>query len=114
MSKQITVATLFRDDPPRWGLRGDPYLWNELHESLRTASAPRTRGELAHRLREQLRHLCGVDIVSTDEQAVRIERFPTEGMSGGYVSAQDWKDRFIPLLVGRFDPEPMDEPHAGT
>jgi len=34
---------------------------------------------------------------------VRVERYPSAGMSGGFVSPPAWRERIIPMLVDRFD-----------
>jgi hypothetical protein len=55
-------------------------------------------------LREELRRLCGVDVLAADVDGVHVERYPTAGMSGGVVSAATWRDRLVPLLAERFIP----------
>jgi hypothetical protein len=92
------------DEPPRqWGMRGDPCLWAELRDRLRARPEPRDTTALRGLLREELRQLCGVDVLASDVDGVHLERYPTAGMSGGVVSAATWRDRLVPLLAERLD-----------
>jgi hypothetical protein len=93
----------FAQQPQQWGLRGDPYLWIELRDTLAAQPQPRSRPDFAAVLTREWNRLTGVDLASTTDEAVRIERYPTSGMSGGFVSPPVWRDRVIPMLVERFD-----------
>jgi hypothetical protein len=93
----------FEQQPHQWGLRGDPYLWRELCDTLAARPKPRTRSEFEDLLVREWNRLTGVDIAVTTEDAVRIQRYPTSGMSGGFVSPPTWRERLIPILVERLD-----------
>jgi hypothetical protein len=102
---------LFRERPKRWGIRGDPYLWRELHAALRAVTpAPTSRDEFANLLANQVFRLAGIDLRGSDERAVRIPRFPTLGMSGGLVAPAFWRKVAVPLLVDRWAEAPRDDP----
>jgi hypothetical protein len=94
---------LFEVPPHQWGQRGDPHLWRELQAALAAHPQPGSTPELAALIARELRRLTGVDIGTTTETAVQIERYPTAGMSGGFVSPPTWRDRMVPLLTARFD-----------
>jgi hypothetical protein len=94
---------LFETPPHQWGLRGDPHLWRVLLAALATAPSPRTAPEPAPLTTRELGRLTGGDVMTTSDDAVRIERYPSTGMSGGFVSPPVWRDRVIPMLVDRFD-----------
>ena len=89
--------------PHQWGVRGDPYLWVELKAALATEPKPAATPELAASIARELRRLTGVDVMTTAETSVQVERYPSSGMSGGFVSPPWWRDRIIPMLVERFD-----------
>jgi hypothetical protein len=94
---------LFLEAPAQWGMRGDPFLWRELRAALRAVTpAPMSRPELANLLADQLFRLAEVDMRSSDDRAVRIPRFPTSGMSGGYVAPAFWRDVAVPMLLERW------------
>jgi hypothetical protein len=94
------VDGLFAEPPAQWGLRGDPLLWAELRAVLARSTVPATSIELERRIVGELRRLCGVDLTTTELDAVRIARFPGGGMSGGLVDPATWR-RLIAVLVGR-------------
>lgn len=58
--------------------------------------------ELANLLADQLFRLAEVDVRSSNDHTVRIPRFPTSGMSGGYVAATFWRDVTVPMLLERW------------
>jgi hypothetical protein len=94
---------LFRDEPFQWGLRGDPYLWRDLYTAVRAIpQAPTSRAALADLLAVQLRRIAGVDVHASDDDPVRVARFPASGMSGGYVAPAFWRDVAVPLLLDRW------------
>jgi hypothetical protein len=93
---------LFETGPHQWGLRGDPHLWRELQAALARRPKPETAPELAALIAHELRRLIGVDVMTTTDNEVRIERYPSAGMSGGFVSPPTWRDRIVPMLTERF------------
>jgi hypothetical protein len=57
-------------------------------------------------LARELGRLTGVDVMTTADTSVQVLRYPTAGMSGGFVSPPTWRDRIIPMLVDRFRGDP--------
>jgi hypothetical protein len=95
--------TLFHAPPAQWGLRGDPHLWAELHEALRTVpAAPDSHAAMAELLDDRLRRLGGLDVRAPADDPVRVPRFPATGMSGGFVAPAFWRDVAVPLLLDRW------------
>lgn len=100
---------LFALLPAQWGLRGDPYLWADLHAALRHRPAsPSGPDGLRRLLAAELWRLAGVALdggadtpadAATDP--IRVPRYPTSGMSGGFVSPDWWRSTAVPLLVER-------------
>lgn len=86
----------------KWGLRGDPYLWGELEESSINHSSFSTEDEFSEFIEQKFNELIQKGKVSEDGTKVFIDRFPSEGMSGGWVSLTAWKERLLPLLNERF------------
>ena len=95
------VDAVFSERPEQWGLRGDPYLWSELRESLRAYERPVGSRELNAILQSEFQRLIGVSV--THPEDVYIERFACGGMSSGYISMTFWRDRAIPELCKRFE-----------
>jgi len=92
--------------PKHWGLRGDPYLWFELHETMRLLPKPSGTDHFRLYIEVCLRYLAGDDILNPDQKTVHVERYPLKGMSGGSVCPPKWVEDLVPLLVDRFDTAP--------
>ena len=86
--------------PDYWGLRGDPYLWAELEEALSAFDKPTTSDGFELLINRVMQRL-GIDLEG-DVPEQYIDRYPTGGMSGGYVDLKRWRDSFIPMLLSRF------------
>jgi len=93
---------LFRPKPKHWGLRGDPYLWFELHETLRLVPRPTTTDQFQLYLEVCLQKLVGQDLLRSGERMLQVQRYPLHGMSGGAVCPPKWTDDLAPLLLNRF------------
>ena len=94
-----TVGQLFQGKPWQWGLRGDPYLWQEMAEHFAETPLPDTTAQLEQLLAQAFEALCGQPI--TAEEFIAVERFPRGGMSGGMVSPAFWRETAVPLLLKR-------------
>lgn len=94
------VADLFQEKPGQWGLRGDPYLWQELADHFASVPLPDSEAQLAHLLTQAFAMLTGQPI--TSEMLIAVDRFPRGGMSGGLVSPQFWRETAVPLLLTRY------------
>jgi hypothetical protein len=95
------VASLFEPAPDQWGLRGDPYLWDELAAKFRGVPRPASREHLESLLVSAIRSAAGVDVTDPDATDLFIERFAHGGMSSGGISPQARRERLVPLLLSR-------------
>ena len=93
-------ADLFEQRPLRWGLRGDPHLWQELQAHFASSPLPEKASELQQQLGAAFHLLTGASL--STQGSVRVERFPTLGMSGGLVSVDFWRESAVPFLLSRF------------
>ncbi|GAB3794705.1 hypothetical protein GCM10028819_09270 [Spirosoma humi] len=94
------LSVLFSTPPVQWGLRGDPYLWNELAEVAKTLLLPATETELTDLLHSLIRNLLGHELVPG--KMIAVPRFAYGGMSSGMVGSDFWLNTAIPLLKQRF------------
>jgi hypothetical protein len=101
MTRASIVVSLFEEEPTRWGLRGDPYLWKEMKEHFRHAPMPDTADELVALIKATFESLTGHTI--SESEIFFIERFSHGGMSSGFVSPEFWMDKIIPMMRERFD-----------
>lgn len=95
-----TVGDLFQEKPGRWGLRGDPYLWQELETHFAHIPLPNSPEQLEQLLAQAFETL--TDRPITAEKHFPVARYPRGGMSGGLVSPQFWRETAVPLLLSRF------------
>lgn len=101
MSESIkTIGDLFQDKPWQWGLRGDPYLWEEMQSHFAHTPLPDQAEQLEQLLAQAFETLTGQPIAA--EKFIAVERFPRSGMSGGMVSPEFWRETAVPLLLKRF------------
>jgi inorganic pyrophosphatase len=100
MQTNKSVADLFQDEPTRWGLRGDPYLWRDMKATLSSSTYPGTEAQLTALIEQTYQQLTGASLTNPDP--VFVERHSHGGMSSGYVSPQFWAETAIPLLRARY------------
>lgn len=96
-----TLSALFQPAPIQWGLRGDPYLWQEMSETLATLPLPPSEAQLAAILDDTFERLVGLSPDST-QSSVFVERHSHGGMSSGGISLVFWRDNGLPLLLARY------------
>lgn len=94
-----SLARVFQPPPPRWGLRGDPYLWQEMEQALAAAPLPASPAALADLLANLYLQLVGE--APHASRHTFVARFAHGGMSSGYVDADFWLTQGLPLLQRR-------------
>lgn len=99
IDNSIIVERLFGQEPDQWGLRGDPYLWQELRQAFEKEGVPVLTAEFHNRLNELYQALIGEKIDVSEN--VYIERYPLAGISGGMVSSKFWRVIGFKLLLQR-------------
>lgn len=100
MSEEKNLLGIFRDEPAQWGLRGDPYLWNEMKDVLGAHPCPGTEEQFTMLFEQTYTQLTGTPFANQDP--VFVKRYSHGGMSGGYVSPQFWVEKALPLLLARY------------
>ena len=100
MQEQQDLSKLFQDKPGSWGLRGDPYLWEEMKDTLGACAYPATEEQFTKLVEQTYKQLTGVPLAN--QESIFIERYSHGGMSSGYVSPQFWIEKVLPLLQARY------------
>ena len=95
-----TLGSLFHPEPPQWGLRGDPGLWDELARRFADTPLPTGFGDLWQML--EAAYVESVGQALTDPHSPNIARFNRGGMSQGAVSPEHWAKTLFPLISARF------------
>lgn len=93
-----SLAFVCQPPPPRWGLRGDPYLWQELAQALAEQPLPTSAAvdEVLAALYQKL-----VGEAPGPGRYTFVARYAHGGMSSGYVDAGFWLTHGLPLLKRR-------------
>lgn len=94
------LEPLFFHEPEQWRLRGDPYLWRELRIFLANKKAD-TSYDLKKMLIDGYEKLTRKALKANEQ--IRVERYNSGGMSGGFVSSNFWIETGIPLLLERYE-----------
>ncbi|MFZ6873422.1 MobA protein [Undibacterium sp. Di27W] len=97
----LTIAMLFKEAPTSWGLRGDPYLWEELQEYFATAALPESAILLQEKIEQAFQDLTGLSMYESDN--FLIPRFAHGGMSSGQICTKFWRESAVPLLMQRYE-----------
>ena len=99
-----TIASLFSTVGVRWGLRGDPYLWEEMRVYFEKVPLPETAVNLQTLIAQAYTTLIGHPFPTADDHTfIPIKRFDHGGMSSGLISPDFWRDNAIPKLIARFN-----------
>jgi hypothetical protein len=94
-------AELFDPAPSRWGLRGDPWVWQAMQDHLGATYLPPALGEVEKMLYAAFNRLVGVDLGTEIKPSVYREEFAHGGMSSGGIHLDTWRNELLPLLVDR-------------
>ena len=95
MNKDLSL--IFERKPSRWGLRGDPYLWEEMQGVCVGKPLKIDAFGIADFVSDYFQIVTGVPL--TCDAKVYVERFAHGGMSSGYVCGRFWIAKGIPLLI---------------
>jgi molybdenum cofactor cytidylyltransferase len=93
------LQRIFEPPPPRWGLRGDPYLWQEMAQALAERPLPASPAAIDNLLAST--YLLLVGEAPAAGRRTYVPRYAHGGMSSGYVDADFWLTQGFPLLKGR-------------
>ena len=100
MARSQRMADLFDQPPGQWGLRGDPFLWEEMAQALAETDLPHSPAELIVLLESTFAQLVG-EPLDPSKHSVFVERYSHGGMSSGCVSPAFWHESGFPLLQAR-------------
>lgn len=95
----MKYSELFEPEPENWGLRGDPFLWQEMKEYFGDKEIPDTKEAFEYSLIKYCSDRCKVDFNTAEN--VYIEDFANGGFSSGEVCCTWWRYTGFPLLLSR-------------
>ncbi len=91
------LSELFNIQPPNWGLRGDPWLWQDMQKVFSATPFPHSSPELVADIRRIFQEKTGAEL--TPSARPYVEAYAKGGMSSGMISGKWWLNTAIPLLV---------------
>ena len=95
----VFVSAIFEEKPERWGLRGDPYLWEELKKEFTTVPVTISLEDFEKELKAAFERLTGTPL--TKDCHLFLSQYAHGGMSGGQISGEFWVESALPLLIER-------------
>ncbi|MDO7874401.1 hypothetical protein Q5H93_06625 [Hymenobacter sp. ASUV-10] len=91
-----SLRQIFQPTPGQWGLRGDPYLWQELEQVFAQLQPPADPAAADALLQALYINLVGE--APAPGRPAFVARYAHGGMSSGQVDADFWLTRGFPLL----------------
>jgi hypothetical protein len=85
----------------RWGLRGDPHVWQILRDRLAETPTPEGHDAVRAAYVAAFNEVAGVDVDAEPEMHVFRKELDHGGMSGGVIDLEWWRTKGLPLLVER-------------
>jgi len=95
-----SFSLLFDKKPISWRLRGDPFLWQAMHEYLKIKPLPSNTDEVIDTITASFFYLTNHKI--SEDKFFKIEPFSHGGMSSGGIDPKFWHDKMIPFFCERF------------
>lgn len=98
-TKRLTAADLFEPKPQNWGLRGDPYLWEDMKKNFSSVTLPVSTEVFIEKFRAGFEEITGIPL--TQDCHPLVPEYSDGGMSAGQVSGRFWLNEALPLLLER-------------
>ncbi|WP_226669683.1 hypothetical protein [Metabacillus litoralis] len=95
-----SVSIIFERKPNKWGLRGDPYLWNELQTTFARIPLPCSTSQFIQLLKKHFQEVTNHEF-STKIETLSVEKYSHGGMSSGVISTLFWEKEALPLLINQ-------------
>ncbi|MCG7344812.1 hypothetical protein MHZ92_11760 [Sporosarcina sp. ACRSL] len=98
-----SVSVIFKPKPETWGLRGDPYLWDEFEKVFSTIPLPCSQTCFLDHFEQFFQELTNHSFRGTEDEEIFVERYAHGGMSSGHISVEFWQREALPLLLNRLE-----------
>ncbi|MGV3524331.1 MAG: hypothetical protein ACO1RX_08905 [Candidatus Sericytochromatia bacterium] len=95
-----SLAELFDVPPTRWGLRGDPPLWQALAQGALHEDWPASPADLTATLERLFENVTAYPL--NHAEPVYVAACDQGGLSAGLVSPAFWRETVLPLLQERY------------
>ena len=98
---ELDLASLFELEPSQWGLRGDPFLWQEMKSRMLFSKNIHTARDFDNLLNKLFLEL--TSSMPRNNDFIFVKRYNLGGMSSGHVSSEFWIKKVFPMLIERFE-----------
>ena len=99
---QNRYTALFLPKPQQWGLRGDPFLWQELQRKCADFTPDMDIEAFERELDRVFEGILESGSETMSEDSLHFDSFPKSGLSGGLISLSWWLEKGLPLLKERY------------
>ena len=93
-------SVIFEEEPKQWGLRGDPYLWQEMKVECAGKKFPYFEDAIVEYVSKKFEEVSGVPL--TYDARPYVEKFAYGGMSSGHLSGLFWMGWGIATLIENY------------
>jgi hypothetical protein len=94
------LSTVFSDLPGKWGLRGEPQLWEEFKAHFMQECEPNNEERFLEALCKTFEALTGRSVQS--DSFIYVSRFNRGGIASGLVDPWNWRSVVFPTLTSRY------------
>lgn len=94
------LTAIFSDPPGKWGLKGEPQLWEDLKAHFAQATAPSTEEKFREELYAAFEKLTGRTV--QHHSFIYVSRYNRGGIGSGLVDPWNWRAVVIPALTQRY------------
>lgn len=98
---ETSIARIFRERPRRWGLRGDPFLWDDLERHFSYIYESLTEDEFLVLFYNAFHMFTGTNLESNKH--IHILKYNYGGMSSGRICPEFWIYTALPMLTERLN-----------
>lgn len=95
------LSVIFEKEPRQWGLRGDPFMWEELRKECgRKEIEPFCEDEIVSMVCQKFESVSGVPL--TYDAEPYVEKYAHGGMSSGHLCGLFWIGRGMAQILQNY------------
>lgn len=98
---KINIAQIFKNRPAQWGLRGDPFLWNDLEKHFSKYKTPYLEEDFLKEFYIMFEKFTGDSF--NHNQNIVVKAYSHGGMSNGAICKEFWANTALLLLLKHLD-----------
>jgi hypothetical protein len=96
----MKLSGIFETKPWQMGLRGDPFLWNEMKDTFGELDISESEEEFLALFAQTYQNLTGKPL--SNKEPIYVERYAHGGMSSGLVCPEFWNGKGLEFLKEKY------------